>query len=467
MKIVKLKLDQIQYNQEYEEMMPELSEEIYDALYNDIQKNGIITPISVNNEYIVLDGHQRCDIATDLEIPEIDAVVMEFESEYDEKMYVINANLNRRHLTKMQRVILGMKVLKIEKENAYKRMHHKEQALPNKEPEGINVEAYDEFIIPPHQKGASRDIAAQKIGLSGDTLVKGIAIMEAAKKDEDIAKDVEKSKKTGKPTINAMYKKIKKDPAKRKYTKTINSKKDFEKEDEKPYRDLEKVPQRDFEYTCNIYQGCNGRCLYCYSRIFNGLRTNWGKTPYRDNPDDWLKKTIKQLREIEPSEIQFGNGFDAFPSEENEYQLTKKLLRALSAENDIHGVPLKVKDIHICTKTTFLLDCDIEYYNLLRNVDANVEITITCPDDLARIIVMIMPMFDKRFLEYIWDTVARMYNQYGIKKIPRIRYKKMRHAKEIERIHPKLTDFINAYFKRWTPDNGIRGLNVKEVSERA
>ena len=47
---------------EYEELLPPLTKEQFDALEKDIVANGCYAPVIVNEEMVVIDGHHRRSI---------------------------------------------------------------------------------------------------------------------------------------------------------------------------------------------------------------------------------------------------------------------------------------------------------------------------------------------------------------------------------------------------------------------
>lgn len=82
--------------------MPELTPEQHDALRDDIVKNGILVPVTVDQHGRIIDGHNRHAIATELGIdcPTRTVVV----ADDDEAMHLaLTLNTARRHLTQEQK----------------------------------------------------------------------------------------------------------------------------------------------------------------------------------------------------------------------------------------------------------------------------------------------------------------------------------------------------------------------------
>src|SRR5207249_5366322 len=69
---------------------------------------------------IILDGHNRHKICQELGIKPV-VIRKEFASKAQEKLFVIESNLKRRHLTDIERVEIGMQLEPIEAELAKER----------------------------------------------------------------------------------------------------------------------------------------------------------------------------------------------------------------------------------------------------------------------------------------------------------------------------------------------------------
>lgn len=90
------------------DLVPAMAPDEYDALYQDIEKRGITTPIDVTASGVVLDGRHRYAIATSLGLAEVPVRQVETD---DEISYMIRAALLRRHLTTAQRKALAAQLL--------------------------------------------------------------------------------------------------------------------------------------------------------------------------------------------------------------------------------------------------------------------------------------------------------------------------------------------------------------------
>ena len=180
----KVKISELQVNQEYENLLPLLLDEDLKNLEKSILKDGLLHPLIINPDKVVLDGHHRLIICQRHSINEVPVIERSFNSDLEEIEFVISFNLNRRHLTSTQKVELGITILKIEMEKARRR-----QAIGH-----FNAPQYkDKPVLPKseeleEQHGNAIEIAAKKVGLGKDTLWKGKQILDAADKDPEAYK---------------------------------------------------------------------------------------------------------------------------------------------------------------------------------------------------------------------------------------------------------------------------------------
>lgn len=81
--------------------MPELTEDQYDALRDDIAKNGVIVPIVLDQRGRLLDGHNRRKIAAELGI-ECPSEVRQVADDDAAMALAVTLNCARRHLSREQ-----------------------------------------------------------------------------------------------------------------------------------------------------------------------------------------------------------------------------------------------------------------------------------------------------------------------------------------------------------------------------
>jgi hypothetical protein len=217
----KVSTDDLEEQRNYRELVPLPSDEDYRRLKENIGRNGFdpAKPIVVNEDMVVLDGHTRQQIARELGLEWVYAIVKDVGDHYDEKIYIIETNLDQRHLTKGQHAALALKVAEIKQEAARARQRLAGETVGKynmkyveKPPElegdsnGYKLpsnwtEAYDE-------RGESLELAARQVkGVGYDTVQRANKIQKAAQTDPDIAEGWEKVQK-GEATVNQVYRQV-------------------------------------------------------------------------------------------------------------------------------------------------------------------------------------------------------------------------------------------------------------------
>ena len=112
----------IKINDEYKQLISQLTSEEYEILKNSISESkGNVYPIILNKQGEILDGHHRYRACKELGIdPKIE--IKEFSDPIYEKEFIITIHLNRRQLNSFQIAELGVKLEEIEKEKAKLRL---------------------------------------------------------------------------------------------------------------------------------------------------------------------------------------------------------------------------------------------------------------------------------------------------------------------------------------------------------
>lgn len=93
------------------QVMPPLSADEYQDLYEDIKENGVLVPILVDENEVIIDGHHRSKIAAELGIPCPEEIITG-KSEAEKRGMAFGLNLKRRHLNREQRRVLIAESLK-------------------------------------------------------------------------------------------------------------------------------------------------------------------------------------------------------------------------------------------------------------------------------------------------------------------------------------------------------------------
>jgi ParB-like chromosome segregation protein Spo0J len=106
-------------NKEYRDLLPASTNPEYSSMKKSIEENGQYSPIIANSQRVILDGHQRFRACQDLGLePKI--LVQDFEDKLQEYLFVIDSNLERRHLTAFKKAELALKKKPILEEIARK-----------------------------------------------------------------------------------------------------------------------------------------------------------------------------------------------------------------------------------------------------------------------------------------------------------------------------------------------------------
>jgi 16S rRNA G966 N2-methylase RsmD len=201
--IIYLHLDNIKESKQYSSLLPSIASNDYEALKNDIMKNGIKLPLVINGNNVLLDGYTRLKIARELGLKEVPCIVKHYNNELEEKLFVLTVNVHRRHLDTADKLKLALEVMKI-KEELYKgkerRMMNLIQFKKNKEqysqiPNFLGRKFGNETAIPTQMATVTSSTklniweeTAKEFGISKDTLSKGKEIVEKTEKDQEIAK---------------------------------------------------------------------------------------------------------------------------------------------------------------------------------------------------------------------------------------------------------------------------------------
>jgi hypothetical protein len=239
-----------------------LNAEIYGEpdkkLMEDIEKNGLLTPIVINSKNVIISGHRRWKAMLALGFTATDAIVRDFQDELDEQEKLIAYN-QQREKTASQIFAEAEKLKEIETKRAKKRQATGHYNAPQYGGAPV-VET-----IPELEKGHTRDKIAKKIGagVSGRILENGLKIYEAAKQGNEQAKESLKKLDNKESTITTEFKKLFKSEerkAPQPQTKVVNMKPKKEKKI-KPDPDLTEQQLKDALWMESVYKEVDS--LYC------------------------------------------------------------------------------------------------------------------------------------------------------------------------------------------------------------
>jgi N6-adenosine-specific RNA methylase IME4/ParB-like chromosome segregation protein Spo0J len=136
--------------------IPAPSREEYLELLADVGRRGVVTPLAVTSEFIVLDGHQRLGVAKELQLSELPIRMVAPE---DDLTFMLLAALRRRSLSASQRAMLALELAEVEQAQA----EASEQRLANLR------QSSDVAALPPRGE-RTRELAARLVGVSPRTI---------------------------------------------------------------------------------------------------------------------------------------------------------------------------------------------------------------------------------------------------------------------------------------------------------
>ena len=85
------------------QVMPNMAQDEYEALKEDIVERGVMVPIEFDEDGNVLDGHHRLKICVELGIDNYPKIIRAGMSEAEKWTHARKLNMARRHLTREQR----------------------------------------------------------------------------------------------------------------------------------------------------------------------------------------------------------------------------------------------------------------------------------------------------------------------------------------------------------------------------
>lgn len=105
---------------QYQNTLPPLGVDEYESLKHSIDDMGLLHPIIINEDNVILDGHHRFKICEELGIKPI-FVTQCFVNRILEEYFVIESNLRRRQLNEFQKAEIVIRLLPIEQKIAKQR----------------------------------------------------------------------------------------------------------------------------------------------------------------------------------------------------------------------------------------------------------------------------------------------------------------------------------------------------------
>ena len=182
----------VKVNPDYKNLVPKLNKEDDLNLDESIKIHGIREPLTFNRKNVLLDGHSRLEKAQKYKMKLVPKKVRHFDNPLEEEKYVIECNLQRRHLNSFQKVELGIPLIEIESQLAKQRQ---KANLKNNKSSLAPIEAND-------KKGKTVKKVSTKITVPPSTIERAKTIIE---KGSDELKEKVRS---GKTSINSAYQQV-------------------------------------------------------------------------------------------------------------------------------------------------------------------------------------------------------------------------------------------------------------------
>lgn len=237
---------QLTVKQEFKKLIPPLTFDEFKTLEANILNEGIRDPLTIWGD-VLLDGHNRYEIATKHNIP-FATVERFFDGDLDAKIWMINNQFGRRNLSNYQRSVLAL-----EMENVFS-----ERAKKNLKVYGGNQYAPLEISTNVQTIDTRKELA--KVASVSDNTIAKVKVIQAKATEE-----VKEKLSSGNLSINEAYKEI----------KTVEKAAEIrekKQQDELLLQTTIKVDDYDFIHNKSI--------LDCVDVIPNGIRVLLTDPPY-------------------------------------------------------------------------------------------------------------------------------------------------------------------------------------------
>ena len=163
-------------------------------LINDIKANGLINPVTINTDHVLLAGYRRLTACKALGMEDIPVHMVSTESEEQDLKIEISENENRKEFTMTERLDYARRLQRIESIKAEQR---KQSGQFGSDPQNS---------AEPSEKGESRDKVAEQVKMSHDTLRKA---QEIAENKDKFDPEEFKNWDDGKLSTNKLYTQLK------------------------------------------------------------------------------------------------------------------------------------------------------------------------------------------------------------------------------------------------------------------
>ena len=100
---MRMRIEDLKIDEEFKNLLPELTADEYTGLERDILRNGLMCPIATWHGFIV-DGHHRYSICKAHRFQEVETKEIKCSTRSEVMDWIINNQLSRRNLTKSELV---------------------------------------------------------------------------------------------------------------------------------------------------------------------------------------------------------------------------------------------------------------------------------------------------------------------------------------------------------------------------
>lgn len=146
-------------------LIPVMSPQERDALVKDVRARGILAPLEVNAQGVVLDGRHRLEVAQQLGMREVPVRVV---APVDEVQYMVQAALARRHLSASQRGALAIDLEALQRDRLSARARQR-----------ANLRQFAEVATLPPRGERTRETAARWAGVSPRVVQDALTVRDA------------------------------------------------------------------------------------------------------------------------------------------------------------------------------------------------------------------------------------------------------------------------------------------------
>ena len=174
---------------------------IEDEFLASVQSKGVLTPLLITKEGVVISGHQRFHAAQQLKLEKVPVIVFPLTDEAEIQEALVHFNRQREKTNEqIAREYQLLKEVEEKRAGGRKRATLKRGQSPVKE------------IFPERGKGQARDIAASKLGISGKTAEKAATVVKEIDSLEEKGRQKEANQfreKLNEKSIDAAFKEVK------------------------------------------------------------------------------------------------------------------------------------------------------------------------------------------------------------------------------------------------------------------